>query len=87
MGQSETYCERRQVVSIIAVEMFGIVALQFMQKCQATIKIQSDSNSCQFNANCAATLRIRNMQISQTTVATTVWVDYTRNMTAACCNL
>lgn len=51
-GEEEGRESVRQVVAIIAVEMFGIVAAKFMQKCRATIKIQSVSNSCQFNVSC-----------------------------------
>jgi len=82
--------ERIQVVSIIAVELFGIVALQFMQKCQATIKIQSDSNSCQLNAMHNANNDAYTQYAKQSPNCGnngTLCVDHTRNMTDSCCNL
>lgn len=84
--------EKRQVVAIIAVEMFGIVAAKFMQKCRATIKIQSVSNSCQFNVSCihgvCAICKAGDSSSSSNSNIATVWVDYTvHNTTAACCNL
>lgn len=93
VGERGTVCarERRQVVAIIAVEMFGIVAAKFMQKCHATIKIQSVSNSCQLNVRCirgvcAICKAVDNSSSNSNTA--TVCVDYTvHNTTTACCNL
>lgn len=91
-GEEEGRESVRQVVAIIAVEMFGIVAAKFMQKCRATIKIQSVSNSCQFNVSCihgvCAICKAGDSSSSSNSNTATVWVDYTvHNTTAACCNL
>lgn len=90
MGERGTVCarKRRQVVAIIAVEMFGIVAAKFMQKCHATIKIQSVSNSCQLNVRCIRGVCAICKAVDSSRNTATVCVDYTvHNTTTACCNL